>query len=176
MKCSIHLQGHLQGAKQVSKQIFQTSFAYHWHTNQTLLAKAFLLDEADYYADPGGGQRSVHLTFFHLLTSHRGWRVALESGQQPAHLQAGDFPTREALQSAFMQEQEAWRSLLDRLTDQEIAGTITLTDLRGATREADYWRVLQHLILHGMQHHTELADMLTRKGQSPGDIDFIFYG
>jgi len=34
---------------------------------------------------------------------------------------------------------------------------------------------LQHLILHGMQHHTEIAQLLTLKGQSPGDIDFIFY-
>jgi uncharacterized damage-inducible protein DinB len=37
------------------------------------------------------------------------------------------------------------------------------------------WRVLQHLALHGMQHATEIAQLLTVKGQSPGDIDFIFY-
>jgi uncharacterized damage-inducible protein DinB len=37
------------------------------------------------------------------------------------------------------------------------------------------WRIFQHLVLHGMQHHTELAQLLTAKGQSPGDIDFVFY-
>ena len=37
------------------------------------------------------------------------------------------------------------------------------------------WRVLQHLILHGMQHHAELAQLLTAKGQSPGNLDFIFF-
>jgi hypothetical protein len=26
-----------------------------------------------------------------------------------------------------------------------------------------------------MQHHAELALLLTQKGKSPGDIDFIFY-
>jgi uncharacterized damage-inducible protein DinB len=37
------------------------------------------------------------------------------------------------------------------------------------------WRILQHLVLHGMQHHTEIAHGLTVKGHSPGDIDFIFF-
>ena len=159
----------------MSKEIFQTSFAYHWHTNQTMLDKASLLDEADYYAHPDAVHRSIHDTFFHLLATDQGWRISLESGQQPARLQAEDFPTRESLQSAFAQEEAAWHALLDRLSDEEIAGPITLTTFRGETANLVYWRILQHLVLHGMQHHTELAAMLTRKGHSPGDIDFIFY-
>ena len=37
------------------------------------------------------------------------------------------------------------------------------------------WRILSHVVLHGMQHSAEIAELLTLKGQSPGDIDFIFY-
>ncbi|MFN8458639.1 MAG: hypothetical protein U0401_28965 [Anaerolineae bacterium] len=37
------------------------------------------------------------------------------------------------------------------------------------------FRQTQHLILYGMQHQTELAQLLTAKGRSPGDIDFIFF-
>jgi hypothetical protein len=37
------------------------------------------------------------------------------------------------------------------------------------------WRIVQHLVLHGMQHHTEITQLLTAQGQSPSDIDFILY-
>ena len=37
------------------------------------------------------------------------------------------------------------------------------------------WKVLYHVLFHGMQHHAEIAEQLTRGGESPGDIDFIFY-
>ncbi|HXF60224.1 MAG TPA: hypothetical protein VNK95_01325 [Caldilineaceae bacterium] len=50
-----------------------------------------------------------------------------------------------------------------------------MTSARGQTATLPLWRVLQHLVLHGMQHHTEIAQLLTTKGESPGDIGFIFF-
>jgi hypothetical protein len=40
---------------------------------------------------------------------------------------------------------------------------------------SDRWQVLHHVVLHGMQHHAEIAAQLTSQGLSPGDIDFVFY-
>jgi uncharacterized damage-inducible protein DinB len=37
------------------------------------------------------------------------------------------------------------------------------------------WRILQHVILHGMQHASEIAKRLTEFGHSPGNIDFIYF-
>jgi hypothetical protein len=37
------------------------------------------------------------------------------------------------------------------------------------------WLVLHHLLLHGMQHHAELAQLPTLQARSPGDMDFIFH-
>jgi uncharacterized damage-inducible protein DinB len=45
----------------------------------------------------------------------------------------------------------------------------------GRTMRVAHWRVLQHLVLHGMQHHAELAQLLTAVDRSPGDLDFIFF-
>jgi uncharacterized damage-inducible protein DinB len=158
-----------------SQTQFQTLFAYHWQTTQRLLAQAAKLSEAEYTAHPGYGHGSIHDLFFHLLRTDQGWRVALETGQQAAPLQAEGFPTLAALQAGFANEQAAWQVLLDQLRAEEIEGTIKLVTRRGDLFAPARWRVLQHLILHGMQHQTELAQLLTAKGQSPGDIDFIFF-
>lgn len=77
--------------------------------------------------------------------------------------------------AGFEQEQLAWQTLLNSLSGAEIENVISLTTLAGQVYPVPRWRILQHLILHGMQHHTELAQLLTAKGQSFGDIDFIFF-
>ncbi|MCP4357328.1 MAG: hypothetical protein GY796_04835 [Chloroflexi bacterium] len=57
----------------------------------------------------------------------------------------------------------------------EIEADIFLTTLGGNTFPFARWRGLQHLILHGMQHHSELARLLTLNGRSLGDLDFAFF-
>jgi uncharacterized damage-inducible protein DinB len=37
------------------------------------------------------------------------------------------------------------------------------------------WQILVHILYHSAQHRSEMAEMLTRYGQSPGDLDFVFY-
>ncbi len=158
-----------------SKTQFQTLFAYHWHTTRRLMELAAKLAEADYTDNPGYGHGSIHDLLFHLLSTDQGWRVGLESGQQPLPLRQEDFPDLNSLQNGFEREQLAWQALLDSLDPEEIEGQVNLTTLRGHQVTFLRWRVLQHLVLHGMQHHTELAQLLTAKGQSPGNIDFIFF-
>jgi uncharacterized damage-inducible protein DinB len=111
-----------------------------------------------------------------MLATARSWRVALETGQQPARLQAEAYPSLDDVRAGFAQEREAWHALLEPLSDEKIDSPIALTTFRGESTTIHIWRVFQHLILHGMQHHTEIAQLLTSKGHSPGDIDFIFYG
>ncbi len=158
-----------------SQSQFQTLFAYHWHTTRRLIACAAKLDEADYQDNPGYGHGSIHDLLFHLLRTDQGWRLGLETGRQPSPLPQEDFPDLKSLQTGFEREQVAWQALLDRLSAEEIEGNIDLTTLRGGRMTFPRWRILQHLVLHGMQHHTEVAQLLTAKGESPGNIDFIFF-
>ena len=158
-----------------SQAQFQTLFAYHWHTNRRLMECAARLDEADYQDNPGYGHGSIHALLFHVLRTDQGWRLGLETGRQLSPLRPEDFPTLQSLQAGFEAEQSAWQALLERLGAEEIEGSINLTNWRGDSMTLPRWRVLQHLVLHGMQHHAELAQALTTKGQSPGNLDFIFF-
>jgi uncharacterized damage-inducible protein DinB len=154
---------------------FQTLFAYHWHTTQRLMECAASLGEADYKNDPGYGHGSVHRLLFHVLRTDQGWRLGLERGRQLSSLREENFPDLKSLQTGFKGEQAAWQALLDRLDAEDIEGDIQLTTWRGDVVTFARWRILEHVVLHGMQHHSELAQLLTAKGQSPGNIDFIFF-
>ena len=157
------------------KTQFQTLFAYNWHTTGRVVECAGRLDEAARQEQPGFGHGSIEDLLFHLLKTYRGWRLGVETGQQPPALVREDYPDLESLRDGLDREQEGWRALLERLDEDQIAGDLHLTSSRGYQADIPRWRILQHMVLHGMQHHTELAQLLSRKGQSPGDIDFIFY-
>jgi len=157
------------------KEQYQTLYAYGSHTVQTLLDKAALLDDGAYHVHPGYGHGSLHDLFYHLFVTLRGWRIALETGTQPARPKPSDFAGLQAVSVGLAEEGDGWQRLLAGLSDEQIAGPIVLMRASGERSDFIYWRVLQHLVLHSMQHHTEIAKLLTDKGQSPGDIDFLFY-
>ena len=148
---------------------FQTLFAYHWHTNQRLLEATAKLASAALHADPGLGRRSIHSLWVHLLNAARTYRLGQETGRRPSPLDPATLPDLAALQAGFAQEQTDWQAMLDSLSAEAIEGTVTVDFA------VPRWHLLQQVILHGMQHHTELAQALTEQGQSPGDLDFIFF-
>jgi uncharacterized damage-inducible protein DinB len=157
------------------KRQYQTLFAYHWHNNRRILELAAQLPEDDYRASTGYGRRSIHELLFHILNADRSWRIALESGRQPESLPGEEYQALATLQAGFKAEQQSWQALLESFTPEQIQAVAELSSRRGRTFPIPRWRVMQHVLLHGMQHHTELAQLLTEHGQSPGDIDFIFF-
>ncbi len=157
-----------------SIQNYQTLFDYQWHTVNRLLDKAKNVDESAYYAELSDG-RSIHDIFVHILQAANGWRRGMEAGKQLPPMPADQLPDLAALQTAFAAEKTAWGDYLGKLNDADLSAGLSLINLRGDSFQFIHWRILQHLILHGMQHFAEIALALTALGESPGDLDFIFY-
>jgi len=101
--------------------------------------------------------------------------VGLETGFQPEPFAPEAYPDLAAIRAGMADEAAAWASLTDGLSGAEIEAELILTARLGRAWPIPRWRVLQHQILQGMQHHAELARLLTEAGQSPGDLDFIFF-
>ena len=158
-----------------SKTQFITLFAYHAHVHARLLDCAARLSQENYTQNPGSDLRSIHELLFHLLRTDTLWRLGVEIGARQPPPRPEDYPTLQSLQAGFDIEQREWQALLERLSPEQIEGEISLANRDGSSFVIPRWRILQHVVLHGMQHHAELAALLTVKGQSPGDIDFIFF-
>ncbi len=157
------------------KEQYLTLFAYHWHTTGRMMKRAAHLNDEEYHAHPGYGHGSIHDLLLHILRAERSWRMALQTGRQVSGIEDEDYPDLSSLHTGFAEEQAAWDALLEGLSGEQIEGEIELASWRGDVYTFKVWRILQHVVMHGMQHHTEIAQLLTAKGQSPRDIDFIFY-
>jgi uncharacterized damage-inducible protein DinB len=154
---------------------YKTLFAYHWHTSRRILEGAAQLEEADLRAGSIYAGRSIIFLLFHVLHNDRIWRQVLELGRLSAILQPEDFQDLAALQAGYQAEQQGWQVLLEALSPDEIDADCEMASASDQVYSLPRWWALQHVILHGMQHHAELAQLLTEHGHSPGDIDFIFY-
>ena len=86
-------------------------------------------------------------------------------------------PTATIAEFRAFQTEEATRAqaLLAEANDDDLTRTITLKRPDGSERSPSQWQILVHILYHSAQHRSEMAEMLTRFGQSPGDLDFIFY-
>lgn len=154
-------------------QTYHVQFSFHFDETQRLLKLARALPEDVYHAKIDYSYESIHNTFSHLLSASQLWRNVI-ADTEPSLLGAEDIAGIDALTSLFEIEHEGWRELIATFDAATLLGTIKRQTPFG-TMVLTMWQILQHVILHGMGHHTDLARMLFEAGQSPGDIDFLLY-
>lgn len=152
-----------------SKQ-FQVLFGYSAATFNQLLDCAARLSAADYHQHPGYGLGSIHDLLFHVLYWEHWWRNAVEHGRSSRGIQVKAYPHLETLRAGVQAEQAAWQQLIAGFSAADLAAERTVGE-----NTFQLWRMLQHVVLHGMQHYSEVALLLTAKGQSPVGIDFIWF-
>jgi uncharacterized damage-inducible protein DinB len=155
-------------------------YDYNYWANGKILAAASKVTEEQFVASsefPFGISRggSLRGTILHIVDAEYGWRGFFEAKKFNEDLNADDFPTLEALEKKFQEEEKLMRFCLDRLTDEDVSGHITYTNDEGILRDRILWHCLLHLVNHGTQHRSEAAALLTRYDASPGDLDFTLY-
>ena len=101
------------------------------------------------------------------------WRERLrgadwEEWSPDAELRAEDYPTVASLVEHWQRDEAETRAWLAGLTDDDLD--------RPPVRDEDrlpLWYFVMHLVSHGIQQFSEAAVLLTRAGESPGDIGFL---
>lgn len=150
---------------------FQTLFDFHWHTTIKLVNDAINISGEN----DNTGNGTIYSIAAHLLRVDVSWRHAIEHGAYQHGIKPSDYPDLTSLIRGFEAEREAWRAMLAALSPEAIEGNITLTDWSKRKMTVGLWQLLHHVLMHGMQHHSEIAELLTQKGHSPGDIDLLFF-
>ncbi|MEX1071354.1 MAG: DinB family protein [Anaerolineales bacterium] len=153
-------------------------FDYNYWANFLLMDKAAELDNEHFLAAtrfPHGGLRD---TFAHLLFAEWIWRERCE-GKSPLQgekmPEAEDFADLARLRDFWIQEEGRMQAYLSKLTDEQAIADLHYTGTKKEPFMLPLEDVLSHVVIHGMQHRSEIAQMLTELGHSPGDIDYSMY-
>jgi uncharacterized damage-inducible protein DinB len=153
-------------------------FDYNYWRNQKILAKAAQIQPWQIEAPTTFPFVSLRGTLVHTLAAEVLWFQRLHNYESPTALLTKDeFPTLQSIVQRWAQVEADWRKWLNKLTAADLAAERTYQLLGGGRPSVTDKLVncLLHVVNHGTQHCAEMAQMLTNYGQSPGNIDLIYY-
>ena len=153
-----------------------TLYHYNYWATEKLLKSAQQISHEQFTADTTFCFGSMRGTFVHILSAEWIWRMRCQEGVSPEKMiEESGFPELESLQSKLAEEKTNMLDYIKALTESDLNRTVAYKNTKGEPLENKLWHILVHVVNHGTQHRSEIAEMLTRYGHSPGDIDFIVY-
>jgi uncharacterized damage-inducible protein DinB len=150
-------------------------FEYNYWANKLLLTHAEKVTAEQFVAPSTHSFSTLQATLVHILDTEYGWRDLLKGRMGIPILEPEQFPTVAALRDYWQTDEEKMWEYINGLSDKDMVGTIEYVTEEGLQRKRVLWHCLYHVVNHGMQHRSEAAELLTRYGQSPGDLDFTVY-
>lgn len=161
----------------------QALFNYNSWANERILIAAARITVEQFIA-PSRFPRTAaagpipHATFRGTLL-HVKWGeiLSLDSWQErpwrPYRTEEA-YPDLESVVVEWRQEETEIRDYLAVLTDDDVNHPLRHTyQSLNATMMEPRWKWMAHTVNHGTQHRSELAQMLTEFGHSPGDLDMF---
>jgi uncharacterized damage-inducible protein DinB len=152
-----------------------TIYDYNYWANARILSTAAKLSHEQFAAPASYSFGGVRGTLLHTLDTEYGWRIIVQQGTVMPALEESDFPTFQALEQRWREEETAMRAYLAGLKDEDMNGLVRYTTSTGIKRERVLWHCLLHVVNHGTQHRSEAAALLTSYDHSPGDVDFTLF-
>jgi uncharacterized damage-inducible protein DinB len=160
----------------LGRTMLTTMFEYNDVTNTRILEGAAKLSDEQLDTASGYSQDTLRKTLWHTLIVEYGWRSqcqGVDVRQQPPPVESiasvADF------QRFQKEENERAHAYIAGLSEGDLAAPITLKRRDGSERALARWQILAHILYHSAQHRSEMAELLTHYGHSPGDLDFVFY-
>ena len=165
-------------ANTMNSEYVRELFNYNYWRNQKILSKVAQVQPWQFDAPTTFPFASLRGTLVHVLGAEWLWYQRMHEGVSPSALPSKDeFPTLQSILARWVGVEQQWRAWANLLTDDELksAHTYSLLDKNRPLVTDPLWAALAHVVNHGTQHCAEMAQMLTDYGQSPGNIDLLYY-
>jgi uncharacterized damage-inducible protein DinB len=161
----------------ITPRFAQVMATYNQWQNDSLLAAADRLSEAERREDHGAFFKSIHATLNHILWADHMWMSRVSDAPKPAAGIAGsiafvdDWDALKAERAAFDTRIVAFASTLDEAW---LAGDLEFFSAAfGKQMVKPRSLALVHMFNHQTHHRGQVHAMLTGAGERPGDTDLI---
>jgi uncharacterized damage-inducible protein DinB len=161
-------------------EALRSFYGYNRWATERLLECATRLTPEQLQAPAAGGQRSVQETLLHLIRTQKGW-LSWWDGSLSAEaaytlrLDPADYPDLAALRRLWEAVEQQTVTFLAGLSDEAVERVYSSKLPDGSEWRMVLWKMMLHLANHGTQHRSEVAALLTGFGESPGDLDLLYY-
>ena len=141
----------------------------HWGLDRILDALEHTPERLD--EDVSAGAQSPRTTLRHMYAFERGFLARLMGVEAPSDPPPEDL---EELRNAWTPIRQGWLDYVDGISDAELDEPFEMT-LGSARYRTTRANVLSQFVQHQGQHRSELADMASTLGHSPGEFDWWHY-
>lgn len=117
---------------------------------------------------------TIKRTLIHVLSAEYTYRIRCQM-MPKSWLKEEQFPDLKSIREYWLNEEREMRKYLSHMADADLPELVRYQTSSGDEYERTRQVILTQLFFHGMQHRSELAQMLTEFGRSPGDIDYTVY-
>lgn len=139
----------------------RSMIAYNAWANERILAAAEGL--------PPDAYASIAETLRHALGTQRWWLANWQHGE---YIEPEAWPLHE-MRAAYARSDDALRAFAHELTDEDWDRAEPWWAEWGYTDTGRVGQMMFQVVYHGIQHRAEIAVILTERGCSPGDLDYL---
>src|SRR5438093_6961085 len=158
-------------------ELIRASYDYNQWANARILQAAGRLSDDELSKPKGASWGSIEANLAHVAAAQIVWL------QRWTHLRWNVRPVVEvqrmhglqAVSEAFGESHAALKEFAAALTEEQLDEVLAYRDSQGNPFARPLWQLMVHLVNHGTQHRSETAMALTALGQSPGDIDYVYF-
>ena len=153
---------------------------FNYWGNGLILKYAEQLDESD-FIEKGlhshGGLRDIlaHMLFAEWIWLDRMQQTAMPVEEMRKKFDAERYTDVESLYKDWFDLELRMRAFVAKMPEEIITQEFTYTRSDGSECADSYADIITQVTFHAMQHRAECAMILTEKGKSPGNMDYLVY-
>ncbi|HKJ26645.1 MAG TPA: DinB family protein [Anaerolineales bacterium] len=153
---------------------------YNYWANGLIMKYAEKLSEEDYTEKVAYSRGSLRDVLSHVMFAEWTWLDRMQEVSMPTEdlrraFNPERYPNIQGMYEDWFDLELRMREFMAELPEAMYSQEFTYKRSDGTEFTDTYADIFTQLVLHGMQHRAECALILSEKGYSPGNLDYITY-